>query len=303
MMLNTVFMGTPELAVPALKTCARLSNCTLVITQPDRPAGRGKKLRPPPVKEAAQQLDLALWQPQTLRGAEADPRLQDADLFVVLAYGEMLRQPVLDLPRIDCINLHASILPKWRGASPLQAVLRAGETQTGVSVMRMVKALDAGPVYLTETIALDQESTLPQLHDAMAIAAAAALERFFAGIPHPEPMPQDQDQVTWCGKLTSDDGRIDWTASCVAIDRQVRAYVPVPGCWTTVAGERYRIHRLIHVDQPSFGQPGELLVKAQQCFVQAGDGVLELRRLQAPGRKAMDVAAFLNGSVAPARFD
>ena len=294
-----VFMGTPELAVPALRVLARRTEVGCVVTQPDRPAGRGRSLRPPPVKLAAQELDLPVWQPETLRGAEGEARLHGADLFVVMAYGELLRQPVLDLPTGACVNLHASLLPRWRGASPLQAALRAGDRETGVSVMRMVRALDAGPVYLREHLPLAPDATLPWLHDAIADCAAQALERFLAAWPGITAEPQDETAVTWCGKLSTADGRLDVTRPAVELARQVRAYHPVPGCWLAVGDDRLRIHQA-HAETGAHGlQPGATTIHGRHPAVACGEGLLVLDRLQPPGRAAMDGVAWLNGHTLP----
>ena len=170
-------MGTPELAVPTLRALADLTDCQLVVTQPDRPAGRGRKLSPPPIKVAAAELDMPIWQPETLRGHENDPRF-DVDLIVVMAYGEILRPALLARPRWECVNVHLSLLPRWRGASPLQAALAAGDSETGVTIMRMVKGLDAGPVFRTDALALDDQSTLPWLHDELAALPPRSLAAF-----------------------------------------------------------------------------------------------------------------------------
>jgi len=294
---RAVFMGTPELAVPTLQALAARCEVGCVVTQPDRPAGRGRSLRPPPVKVAAEALGLPVWQPETLRGAEAAPQLQGAELFVVLAYGELLRQRVLDLPSGACINLHASLLPRWRGASPLQAALRAGDTETGVCVMEMVRALDAGPVYLCEPIPLGDDATLPWLHDEIAACSARALDRFLDAWPGIEAAAQDESQVTWCGKLTSDDGRIDVSASAVDQARQVRAYHPVPGCWIADGAERIRVHAAHAV--PGSDEPGRTRVHDGLPTVACGEGLLVLDRLQPPGKRAMGGRDFLNGRSLP----
>lgn len=294
MTLRTVFMGTPEIAVPALHELARRTRVELVVTQPDRPAGRGMQLTPPPVKAAALALGLPVWQPETMRGAEGDPRLAGHDLFVVMAYGEILRQPVLDLPRA-CINLHASLLPRWRGASPLQACLRAGDAETGVCVMGMVAALDAGPVYVAERIPLHAAATLPWLHDTVAAAAATALGRFLADWPALAAAPQDDAQATYCRKLTAEHGRLDWAQAAVDLERQVRAYTPAPGCWTTLAGERLRVQAVRIADAPAAGPPGTLRLAGTRLLAACGAGALELAQVQPQGGRAMDGQAFARG--------
>ena len=301
--LKTVFMGTPELAVPSLRCLAEMTDLQCVVTQPDRPAGRGKQPKAPAVKQAAIELGIPVWQPETLKGQEQAEQLQDTDLFVVLAYGEILRQNILDLPRFDCINLHASLLPRWRGASPLQACLRARDGETGVSVMRMVKALDAGPVFYQESLPLAQYNTLPVLHDAIADCSASALAYY---LKHRESLTaQDQDQqlVTYCGKLHSDDGHLDFTQSVQELDAWIRAYTPVPGCWVLAGGKRMRILAAQAIAEQMNLNPGQIVTRGARAFVGCADGVLELLRVQAAGKKAVAVKDYLNGYRFPDSFE
>jgi len=301
---RTIFMGTPDIAVLALRLLASRTHVLRVVTQPDRPAGRGQKLQPPAVKQVALELGLPVWQPETLKGAEGAAELQGAELFVVMAYGELLRQPVLDLPPGGCINLHGSLLPRWRGASPVQAAIRAGDRESGVSVMRMVRALDAGGVYLEERIALGDRPTLPWLHDRLAETAAVALGRFLDAWPTLSAVPQDEALVTHCRKLTDSDAHLDVSRGLDEVDRWVRAYVPTPGCWACCdqeQGERLRIHaaepRLREVCQP-----GVVRVVGRELQVACGDGWLALTRVQSPNKKALAVADWLNGNKPPERL-
>ena len=298
--LCSLFMGTPEIAVPVLQVLAARTHCRGVVTQPDRPAGRGHQLQPPAVKVAAGALGLPVWQPETLKGQAADPRLQGLDLIVVMAYGELLRQEVLDLPRLGCINLHASLLPRWRGASPLQAVIRAGDAKTGVTVMKMVRGLDAGAMYLREEVPLDGGSTLPWLHDRLAETAATALGRFLDDVTV-VPVEQDPALVTHCRKLLPEDGRLDWSSSQVALDRWVRAYTPAPGCWVPQGADRIKILGLEPAG-PSDLAPGVTRVEGERLLVGCGDGQVAITRLQMPGRKALATADFLRGAKAPERL-
>ena len=293
---TAVFMGTPEIAVPALRLLASRAELRLVITQPDRPAGRGMRLTPPPVKLAAGELGLPVWQPERMRGAEADPRLAGHDLFVVMAYGEILRQPVLDLPKA-CINLHGSLLPRWRGASPLQACLRAGDPETGVCVMEMVPALDAGPVYLCERLPLTAQTTLPELHDALALTAATALGRFLDAWPAIQATPQDDAAATFCRKLTSAEGRLDWSQPAAAIERWVRAYTPAPGCWTMFGTERVRILE-VQSDAARLA-PGAIAAGADGMRIGCADGSVTIQRLQVAGRSVTTAAEYLRGHLPP----
>jgi methionyl-tRNA formyltransferase len=303
--LSTVFMGTPEIAVPALQLLSRLTRVRVVVTQPDRPAGRGNQLQEPAVKRAARALGLPVWQPETLRGQAGAAALQDADLFVVMAYGELLRQEVLDLPRAGCINLHASLLPRWRGASPLQAVLRAGERATGVTAMRMVPALDAGPIYLASRLELGERTTLPELHDAIAVTAADALARLLAAWPAPAPTPQDETQVTRCRKLTAEDGRLRFDCSPLELERWVRAYTPTPGCWALAGTQRLRV--LAVAPRPARADlaplaPGTLAVHAGELLVGCAGGACAILRLQLAGKREMEADDFLRGHRIPERL-
>lgn len=294
-MLKTIFMGTPEIAVPALQVLAQRTQVRCVVTQPDRPAGRGHHLMPPAIKLAATELGLSVWQPESLKGQASAEQLQGVDLFVVMAYGELLRRDVLALPTHGCINLHASLLPRWRGASPLQAALRAGDTRAGITVMRMVPALDAGPIFLSEECDISPRSTLSSLHDQLAQSAALALSRFLDEALHHEPIPQDESLVTVCRKLTSEDGHLDFTQSAEALERWVRAYTPAPGCWALADGERLRILEIDALPGYTGLAVGAVLVKDQRVLVGCADGACAITRLQAPGKRAMTAAEFLNG--------
>jgi methionyl-tRNA formyltransferase len=296
-MMRTVFMGTPDIAVPALKILVARSQVACVVTQPDRPAGRGNQLTPPPVKVAAQALGLPVWQPETLKGQSADPRLE-CDLAVVMAYGELLRQDVLDKPVHGCINLHASLLPRWRGASPLQAAIRCGDERTGVTVMKMVRALDAGAMYLADEVAIGPRATLPELHDALAESAARALSRFLDGFPHLTAVEQDPTLVTTCHKLTSEHGKLDPLHTAVELDRWVRAYTPAPGCWLPLGADRLKV-LAAQPGEPEL-EPGQVLVADGRAWLGCAGGSLELLKLQAPGKKALATSEFLRGHTLPA---
>lgn len=296
---RTVFMGSPAIAVPALRLLAERSDLRLAITQPDRPAGRGLRPQPPPVKRAAEELGVPVWQPETLRGAEREARLHGHDLFIVMAYGEILRPPVLALPRA-CVNLHGSLLPRWRGASPLQAALRAGDRESGVSVMQMVPALDAGPVYLAERIPLPEGATLPWLHDAVAEAAARALARFLERWPELTPTPQDEALATYCRRLSDADGCLDWSLPAEEIERWVRAYTPTPGCWTRFDGARVGILEV----EVAAGElpPATAVAEDRGLRIGCGRGSVVVRRLQPAGKAAMSARAYLCGHPVPARI-
>ena len=305
--LPTIFMGTPEIAVPALRLLHARSRIVQVVTQPDRPAGRGNHMQAPAVKTAALELGLPVWQPESLKGQAQDDRLA-ADLIVVMAYGALLRQDLLDLPRFGCVNLHASILPRWRGASPLQAALRAGDPETGVTVMRMVRGLDAGPIHHIERIVIPIGATLATLHDQMAETAATALGTFLDQWPPREPVPQNESAATHCHKLTADDGRLDFREKAESLARWVRAYTPAPGCWTLFPGalhpiakapERIRILDLApRSDAPGMA-PGAVAAHAGELLLGTGDVPVAVRRLQSAGGRVQDGREWLNGHQPP----
>lgn len=301
-MLHSVFLGTPEISLPALRVLHARSRLSLVVTQPDRPAGRGHRLRPPPVKLLAQELGLPVWQPERLRGPEAVARFAACDVAIVMAYGQLLPQALLDAPRRGCINLHASLLPRWRGASPLQAALAAGDVRSGVSVMRMVRALDAGPVILQRDFPVPLAADLPWLHDRVAAVAAEALAAYLDDPERPA-VAQEESQVTVCRKLLPSDGRLDPQRSAGELARQLRAYHPAPGCWLPWPGGRLRVEAGQKATGSSAGLcPGELLVDGDRLLLVTADGLLELLRIQAPGARAMAAAAFLRGHQLPAEL-
>jgi methionyl-tRNA formyltransferase len=245
------------------------------------------------------ELGLPIWQPEHLKGQSSAPQLQHADLFVVLAYGELLRQDILDLPLGGCINLHASLLPRWRGASPLQAALRAGDQETGVTVMRMVRALDAGPMFFSERLPLFEHTTLPELHDAVAALSAVAMKRFLDHYPKLTSIEQQENLVTTCRKLLPEDGHLNFNLTAGEIARWVRAYTPAPGCWALANHERMRLLSLTPVSGSPSLMPGQLLVQAGQLLLGCGDGACVINRLQPAGKRAMDIADYLNGHQPP----
>jgi methionyl-tRNA formyltransferase len=248
-------------------------------------------------------MGLPVWQPESLKGLAHDDRLA-ADLIVVMAYGALLRQDLLDRPRHACINLHASLLPRWRGASPLQACLRAGDDATGVTVMRMVRGLDAGPIYHVERFALAPDTTLAALHDRMADVAATALGAFLDQWPPREPVPQDESAVTHCRKLLPEDGHLDCTRPAAELSRWVRAYTPAPGCWLLFPGpkgpERVRILDLApRPDAPAMAA-GAVAAHQGELLVGSGDVPVAILRLQPAGSRAQDGREWLNGHSPPA---
>ncbi|RMF00717.1 MAG: methionyl-tRNA formyltransferase [Chloroflexi bacterium] len=302
---NIVFMGTPDFAVPALKTLiAGDYNLAAVVTQPDRPSGRGKTLTPPPVKVVARQAGVPVLQPPRLRKKEAVAQLAafNPDLIVVAAFGQILRPNVLNLPPFGCINIHASLLPRWRGAAPVAAAILAGDAETGVTLMQMDPGLDTGPMIAKRATPILPTHTTASLTKELAHLGAdllaETLPAWFAGDIEPE--IQDESQATLAPRLQKEAGRIDWQQPAIEIERQVRAYWPWPGTFTT--GPRGPIKILaVEPAPPEAGAlaeplaPGTVFKFRKLPFVATGNGALLLAQVQPAGKKAMDGRSLLNG--------
>jgi len=306
--LRIVFAGTPDFAVPALEALhAAGHEVVAVYTQPDRPAGRGQAVTAGPVKRCAQALGLPVEQPATLRSPEtvAHLREHEADLMVVAAYGLILPTAVLEVPRLGCWNIHASLLPRWRGAAPIHRALLAGDALTGITIMQMDAGLDTGPMLLRRPLPIGAREDGGSLHDRLAAlgseAIVAAIAEFQAG--RLTPVPQPAEGVTYASKIRKDEARIDWTAPADAIDRQVRAFNPWPVAETRWQDRQLRVWVAEPVSAAS-GAPGEVLEAAGgRIVVAAGEGALGLTRVQLAGRRAMTAADFLNAhSLAGARL-
>ncbi len=244
-MANVVFMGTPDFAVPVLKTLIESQTVVGVVTQPDRPAGRGKQLRPSPVKLTAQEANIPVYQPKSLRSEEAAQPLRDwqPDIIVVAAFGQILRPHVLELPPHGCLNIHASLLPRWRGASPIQHAILAGDAETGVCLMQMDVGLDTGPVYACMPTPISPTETAASLHDRLAELGANLLDVHLDNIVtgNLTATPQDNEQSTYAPMISKEDGRLDWQQTSSEIDRRIRAMTPWPGAFTTWQGELLKI--------------------------------------------------------------
>lgn len=297
MALKIVFMGSPDFAVPALAALLDAGHeIVCVYTQPPRPAGRGRNLRPTPVHAFAEARGLAVRTPKSLKGAEAQAEFAalEPDLAAVVAYGLILPKAVLDAPRFGAINLHGSLLPRWRGAAPIQRALMAGDTQTGVQAMRMEEGLDTGPVLLSETVPIRDDDDAGALHDRMAQAGAPLLARAVALIEKGEARftPQSADGVTYAHKITPAETRIDWTLPAREIDLKIRGLEPFPGAWFEFQGAR--IKALGSRREAGSGAPGAVLDDA--LLIACGDGAVRLTRVQREGKGPMAAADFLRGT-------
>ena len=287
-------MGSPDFAVPALRALhAAGHDIVAVYCQPPRPAGRGQATRPCPVHAAAVAMGLAARAPARLRrdeAAQADFAALGLDVAVVAAYGLILPQAMLDAPRRGCLNIHASLLPRWRGAAPIQAALLAGDAETGVTIMQMDAGLDTGAMLLRDSVPIGPTTTAASLHDDLAAMGARLIQRALA--IQPAAVSQPAVGATYAAKLTREDGRIDWSRDAAYLDRQVRALNPWPGTFTTRESEVLKI--LAAEPAIGAGEPGAVL--DDRLTIATGDGALRLTRVQAPGRAAMDAAAFLRGN-------
>lgn len=294
-------MGSGGFAVPALEALAHSGQAIpLVLTQPPRPAGRGMKTKRTPVHEAAEKLGLPVATPETLRDPGEQERLRalTPDLAVVAAYGLLLPEPVLAIPPLGCLNLHASLLPRWRGAAPIQRAILAGDRETGVCLMRMEKGLDTGPLYACRTTPIGPRETAGSLHDRLATMAAELLLEMLPAIAAGTivPTPQPAEGVTYAAKIGAEDQRLDFARAAVELDRQVRALSPAPGAWCRARGERLLVLEAEPVDAPA-GEPGEIVVLP--LTVACGTGALALRRVQRAGRKAISAEELQRGFPLP----
>ena len=297
--MKVVFAGTPEFAVAPLQAIAELHQVVAVFTQPDRKAGRGKKLTPPPVKVFAESREIPVFQPTTLKDQADLIESLGADVMVVVAYGMLLPQQILDIPPLGCINIHASLLPRWRGAAPIQRALEAGDDQTGVSIMRMEIGLDTGPVYQMLTTEISDGDTSASLHDRLSVLGAQGIVetlKILAHNPETTPVEQDHDQATYAKKISKEEATIDWQQSARQIDLRMRAFFPWPGCQTQHNGTRIRVWRASVIDQASDAEPGTVVgIDDDGIRVACGGQQLRLETLQRDGSKALPFREFRNG--------
>lgn len=298
--MRIVFAGTPEFAVSSPRAAARHHEVVAVYTQPDRPAGRGRGLAPSPVKLEAVARGIPVYQPESLKDEAAQQQLRDLqpDLMVVVAYGLLLPKAVLAIPTHGCWNVHASLLPRWRGAAPIQRAIQAGDAKTGVCLMQMEAGLDTGPVLLHQELPIAATDTGGQLHDKLAELGAQVLSDGLgllrAGIK-PIARPQPEQGVTYAHKLDKAEARLDWAQGADVLARTVRAFNPWPIAEATLAGERVRIHGAVALDEAHGQAPGTVLAASRDGIdIACGQGALRLRTLQREGGKAITAADYLN---------
>jgi len=297
--MRVVFMGTPDFSVPVLEALVEAGHeVAAVYCQPPRPAGRGKKDRPTPVHARAEALGLEVRHPERLKGAEeqAEFAALNADVAVVVAYGLILPQAVLDMPKHGCLNIHASLLPRWRGAAPIHRAIMAGDAETGVCIMQMEAGLDTGPVLLREATPIRAEDTTGSLHDRLSAMGAALIVEALARLGDLVPEPQPGDGVTYAEKIDKAEARVDWAAPAAEVDGKIRGLSPFPGAWIEVEGQRIKLLGSRVVD--GRGTPGEVLDEA--LTVACGEGAVQVLRLQRAGRGPQDAEEFLRGTKLPA---
>lgn len=297
--MRLIFAGTPEFAAAALQALVQAGHdIVLVLTQPDRPAGRGMQLRHSSVKTVALQHALPIAQPQSLKDPEAQAQLRalGADLMIVAAYGLILPQSVLDIPRFGCLNIHASLLPRWRGAAPIQRALLAGDAETGITIMQMDAGLDTGPMLLRKSLAAAPTDTAKTLHDKLAALGSTSIVDALNLLQQHVLVPEAQDAAlaTYAAKISKEEAHIDWNQSVAKIERAVRAYNPVPGAFTLRNGEPLKLWAAALASAQ--GEPGTVLtVDNGGVIVACGNGALRVTELQRAGGKRLGIAQFLAG--------
>lgn len=299
--LKIIFAGTPDFAVPALAALIEIGHdVALVLTQPDRPSGRGMKLKASPVKELALQNQIEVFQPETLKDLDAQSYIEavKADVMIVAAYGLIIPTNVLQMPRLGCYNIHASLLPRWRGAAPIHRSLLAGDAETGVTIMEVVPALDAGAMILKGVLTIGARDTSQSLHDELARIGADLMVVAMKQLAEKGSLPatpQDESLVTYAAKLQKSEASIDWSHSADLISRQVRAFNPFPVAHAMLGGEVCRIWMATAVGSAVNETPGKVLDVGATIQVACGEGVLSIEELQSPGGKRLKARDFVTG--------
>mgnify|MGYP002627986479 FL=1 len=299
-MVRIIFMGTPDFSVTVLDALVAAGHeVCAVYSQPPRPAGRGKKDRPSPVQARAEALGLSVRYPVSLRddAAQAEFAAVDADLAIVVAYGLILPQAVLDAPKLGCLNIHASLLPRWRGAAPIHRAIIAGDTETGVCIMKMEAGLDTGPVLLSDALAIGETETTGALHDRLSALGADLIVRAITQIDTLVPQGQPADGVTYAAKIDKAEARVDWSKSAEDVDRLIRGLSPFPGAWCDVEGERVKL--LGSHLAAGQGAAGQVL---EGFTVACGRGAVAITRIQRAGKKPMESVDALRGLALPERL-
>ncbi|WP_378941799.1 methionyl-tRNA formyltransferase [Paracoccus sp. R86501] len=296
--MRVIFMGTPDFSVPALRAIADRHQVVAVYTQPPRAAGRGQKPRLSPVHQAALELGLEVLHPEKLRDPADQARFaaHQADVAVVVAYGLILPQVVLDAPRLGCVNIHASLLPRWRGAAPIHRAILAGDAASGVAIMQMEAGLDTGPVLAETRTPIGPQETTADLHDRLSDLGATLILDVLDRLPLAA-TPQPEDGITYAAKIDKSEARIDWTQPAAQVDRQIRGLSPFPGAWCDIEGERVKLlrSRLVHAS----GEPGQVL---PDFTIACGEGAIQVLTAQRSGKKPMAAGDLLRGWQLPARI-
>ncbi|MDF7675298.1 methionyl-tRNA formyltransferase [Neisseriaceae bacterium ESL0693] len=295
---SVIFAGTPDFAAAALIAIAKAGfEIPLVLTQPDRPKGRGMKLQSSAVKQAAEAMKLTIAQPTSLKNTEAEKliRAQQADVMVVAAYGLILPENILSIPRYGCLNIHASLLPRWRGAAPIQRAIEAGDHETGVCIMQMDPGLDTGAVLSRHSYAISATDTAMDVHNALMALGAEAIVADLQQLDQLKPVPQPDSGATYAAKLTKAEARIQWHQPAEVLVRQIRAFNPTPGAWTLWQGQPLKIWQATEV--AASGKPNTIIKNnGKELWVATGSGALNIQKLQPAGSKPMPITAFLAGN-------
>jgi len=304
--MKVLFFGTPDFSVPTLESLIKATGIEVscVVTQPDRPQGRGQALTPSPIKKVALEHKIPVLQPENIRKEKREfisevNKFGPYDVAVVIAFGQILPQSVLDIPKHGSINIHGSILPRWRGAAPMQRALMAGDTETGVALMKMEAGLDTGPVFFEKRISIQSNDSLENLHDLMAFEGAKLLvEKIQAICEGAHPTPQSTEGVTYAHKIENDECKIDWNNKAADINNKIRGLNPVPGAFTHASGKRLKIFEAKAVSPLKQGKylPGQIIaVDATRLEIQCSDQALSIITVQLEGKKRMSVSEFLRG--------
>lgn len=298
--MRIVFMGTPDFAVPSLRALASAHDIVGVVTQPDRPAGRGRPLQPPPVKQVAGELAIGAYQPESLKRGEAFGQLAswDPELIVVVAFGQILPPPVLELPPHGCLNVHASLLPRWRGASPVQHAILHGDDVTGVTLMKMDEGLDTGPILAQRTTPIEPGETGGELSKRLSVIGAELLLETLPGYAEGElePQPQSAERATLAPMLKKRDGLLDFSKTAEALERQVLAFQPWPGTFFRWGSQRIAVHQVSPVEAKAQALPGTVVEHDGRPAVATGEGLLVLELIQPAGKQPMPAEEFIHGA-------